>query len=153
MTHHQALEFIRQQIADEFALVNGRIASFATSQSFLITAFSLSIGNAAVYRAGWLGQVLLPALGASLCVAVMPGLRGATCTIDQWRQRQHDLLADPTALDALRAVVIARFMTPPASDRLHRRSLWFSRLLPVVLLAFWVCSFTLLRFAPIIHAG
>lgn len=149
MTHAQSLAFIRNEIVQEFSLLNGRITWFSCCQSFLITAFSISLGNAPTYRAGWLVQFLFPILGALLCAVVLPGILGACSTIAAWRDQQHRLLQSPGAAEELAPVTIARFHEVPHLDRLHRRSLWFATSLPALLCVFWVVAFVMLRVAPL----
>jgi hypothetical protein len=153
MTNHQTIEFIRNEISHEFALLNGRVSWFASCQAFLIASFTLSIGNAAVHHAGWLAHYVLPVLGLLLCATVVPGILGAVKAIDLWLGRQHAFLQNPSVRAEMKAVFIDRFFEAPNEDLVHHRSLWFALSLPGVIAFFWVTVFILVRVFPLHHAG
>jgi len=149
MTNHQTIEFIRNEIALEFSLLNGRISWFASCQAFLIASFTLSLGNAAVHHAGWLTHYVLPILGLLLCATVVPGIIGAVKAIDLWLGRQHQFLQNPAVRAEMKAVFIDRFFELPGKDIVHKRSLWFAISLPAVIATFWVTVFVLVRVFPL----
>ncbi|HEX6703318.1 MAG TPA: hypothetical protein VF169_01055 [Albitalea sp.] len=149
MTRRDALRFIRDEIAHEFSLLNGRISWFASCQAFLISAFAFALGNPAINHAGWLAHFVLPLLGVTLCAATLPGITGAHATIGAWLERQYRLLQDEEARAELSPVLIARLVEAPGLDRTHRRSLWFSAALPGVIGLFWLVSFVLVLVMPI----
>jgi len=151
MNAYQNLEFIRNEIAHEFTLLNGRVIWLASCQSFLITAFVLALSSPAIYRAGWLAQFLLPLLGLSLCILVLPGIVAAHRTVRFWLEKQHALLSEEIHSITLAPITIERFRAHPHADRMHKTSLWFSLSLPVIMGMFWIISFTLVHIVPILY--
>ncbi|MGC3981435.1 MAG: hypothetical protein QM808_09265 [Steroidobacteraceae bacterium] len=151
MNDKEALEFIRREVAHEFTLLNSRLTWLTASQSFLIAAFTLALGNVAIYDSGWYAQVVLPFLGALICCAAIPGVSGAHKTIKIWLVKQHTLMErlknDPT-FDSVRN---ARLEANPELDFVHSRSTTFALVLPVLLLAFWVLCALIIHFCPVQH--
>ena len=85
------LNFYRWEVQHEFNLLNHRISWYILSQSFLITAFSVSVGYK-VNDGNWLIQWVLPILGISTSLLVVPGINGACDTIDMWVRKQRKFL-------------------------------------------------------------
>lgn len=153
MNAYQNLEFIRNEIAHEFTLLNGRVIWLASCQSFLITAFVLALSSSAIYHAGWLAQFLLPLLGFSLCILVLPGIVAAHSTVRFWLEKQHTLLSQEVHSVMLAPITIERFRAHPHADRMHRVSLWFSLSLPIIMGVFWMVSFALVHITPLMHTS
>jgi hypothetical protein len=120
---------IRDEIRMEHSLIAARIGWLVTSQSFLVTAFTISRGNAFTWHA-WFSSLLLPILGLGVAVLTYPSIQGAVVTIRLWQQRQAALLQE---FPHLQEVFDLR---RPA--QLHRRSMLFTRLLPVLFAALWL---------------
>lgn len=152
MTDQGALEFIRKEVAHEFALLNSRLMWLTASQSFLIAAFTLALGNAAVYNAGWYVQALLPILGALICLVALPGVTGAHKTIKIWLVKQHTLMEKLKSDKAFDGIRNARLDANPELDSVHSRSTVFAQLLPWLLLMFWILCTLFIYFRPIQHA-
>ncbi len=151
MNDQDSLEFIRKEVAHEFTLLNSRLTWLTASQSFLIAAFTLGLGNASVYRAGWYTQALLPILGSLICLISLPGITGAHKTIKIWLVKQHTLmerLKNNVAYDAIRN---SRLEANPELDPIHSWSTVFAQLLPVLLFTFWCLCGLFLYLRPIEH--
>lgn len=151
MQDRDVLEFIRREVAHEFTLLNSRLTWLTASQSFLIAAFTLALGNAAVYRAGWYVQALLPILGMLICLVAIPGVAGAHKQIRIWLAKQHSLMAKLRTNADFEPLRNARLEGNPELDSIHSRSSMFAQFLPWLLLAFWVLCALFVWLRPIAH--
>ena len=90
------LDYIRAEIREEVGLLNNRLNSLMSSQSFLVIAYAstLSSSNGNFHK---LYTVLLPPflamLGAALVLEARPSLHAALEAIDNWRQREANLVS------------------------------------------------------------
>lgn len=133
----ERLQFYRAEIRHEFDLLANRVSSFIASQSFLVLGFTLSVSNAAP---GWGVRLAFPLaiaiLGAILSALVMPGILGASETIDLWRAKQAALFDE--AAEELEPFRLRRRVSGRGIDLVHRRSLRFAKLAPWIFLCAWL---------------
>lgn len=142
----KVLNFYRWEVQHEFNLLNHRISWYILAQSFLITAFAVSVGYK-VNDGNWLIQWILPILGISTSFLVIPGINGACDTIDMWMRQQRKFLFDNNKDERLKLFIISRDNNPVLSeDKIHVSSYYFARFLPwaliVTWIAIWVLTFT-----------
>lgn len=89
------LDYVRTEIRSEIGLLNSRLNSLMSSQSFLVIAYASTLSSSnGDFRT--LFTVLLPpflaALGAGLVLEARPSLIAAREAIDDWRQREAALV-------------------------------------------------------------
>jgi hypothetical protein len=124
---------IRDEIRAEHALVSNRLTWYATSQSFLVTAFTISRANGFTWHS-WYSTMLLPALGLCASLLILPSIIGACKTIRLWHRKQKEFFArNPeyqTAFDLRRAQWI------------ESRGLLFPQFMPLLFGSFWVIIFS-----------
>jgi hypothetical protein len=137
----ERLRFYREEIKHEFNLLSNRVSSYVTSQSFLVTAFALSMGNSNP-RWGSLFRLIFPLvlslLGIVVSIQAWPGIKGACDIISLWHEKQNRLFAEDPRLDDYR---VERPLTAPGRrtpvDIIHERSLWFAKWSTWIFLAAW----------------
>jgi ABC-type transport system involved in cytochrome bd biosynthesis fused ATPase/permease subunit len=143
----EALKFYRSEITLEFTLLGQRVSWFAMVQSFLITAFAISTG----YKLGgfnWFSKIVLPLIGMLTSIVVIPGITGASDTIDMWLRKQRKLLGDHRD-------ILEDFTSPRddlahlADDKIHTRSHYFARYLPLLTFVMWLAILILAILVPI----
>lgn len=144
----KVLDFCRWEVQHEFNLLNHRISWYILSQSFLITAFAVSVGYK-VNGGNWLMQWILPILGLLTSILVIPGINGACDTIDIWMRKQRQLLFKYKD-GHLKDFIISRDdFTLLSEDKIHVGSYYFARYLPLTLIATWVVIWLLTFTHPI----
>ena len=143
------LNFYRWEVQHEFNLLNHRISWYILSQSFLITAFSVSVGYK-VNDGNWLIQWVLPILGISTSLLVVPGINGACDTIDMWVRKQRKFLFENNKDGQLNELIISRDENIALSeDKIHISSYYFTRFLPWILIGTWLVIWFLTITHPI----
>lgn len=137
----EKLKFYRSEVKHEFELLSSRLNSYILSQSFLVTAFAISMGNP-----GWGGTfrltfpLILSTLGLATSVRTYPGIYGACKVISLWHVKQRMLLEEP----GMKEFYIERPLEPsklPGSeqvDKIHERSLSFAKLAPWLFGINWI---------------
>jgi len=83
---------LRDEIRAEHTLIANRLTWYVTSQSFLVTAFTISRG-AGFNWFHWYSTTLLPALGFVASLLIFPSIVGACETIRLWHRKQHEFFA------------------------------------------------------------
>lgn len=90
------LDYVRAEIREEVGLLNSRLNSLMSSQSFLVIAYAstLSSSNGNFHT---LFTIVLPPflslLGAALVLEARPSLDAALEAIDNWRDREAALVS------------------------------------------------------------
>lgn len=87
----EQLDYIRTEIRGEIGLLNNRLNSLMSSQSFLVIAYASSLSSSnGDFRTVF--TVILPpflaVLGAGLVLEARPSLNAARQAIDDWRHRE-----------------------------------------------------------------
>jgi hypothetical protein len=144
-----ALQFHRNEVMFESSLLNNRITWFVVVQSFLLTSFSVAIGQK-FSRVNWLAQILLPGMGILTSVLIIPAINGACSTIDLWLDKQRVLLNE--SKDQLKDFFIWRDGAKPGEDPVHVTSYYFARWLPWITIMFWILVALLTFTFPISYA-
>jgi ABC-type transport system involved in cytochrome bd biosynthesis fused ATPase/permease subunit len=143
----EALKFYRSEITLEFTLLGQRVSWFVMVQSFLITAFAISTG----YKNegfNWFSKIVLPLIGMLTALVVIPGVTGASDTIDLWLRKQRKLLRDHR--QELEDFINSRDeLAHLADDKIHTRSHYFARYLPLLTFVMWLAILILAILVPI----
>ncbi len=123
---------IREEVRAEHALLSNRLTWYATSQSFLVTAFTISRANGFTWHP-WYSTLLLPLLGLCVSLLIFPSIIGACKTIRLWHGKQKTFFErNPdfrVAFDLQRAPWI------------QSRGLLFPQFMPILFGIFWVIIF------------
>jgi hypothetical protein len=141
----EKLKFIRGEMKHEFSLLAGRVNAYLTCQSFLVVAYALSMGNVNP-EWGALFRLIFPAalscIGIATSIHAYFGIRGASYTIELWRNKLERLVASGDMEDyhVRRPIIEDRHR---AVDMIHRQSLLFAEWSPWVFAFSW-CLFGLL---------
>ena len=154
------LKFYRDEDAREWTLLSNRVNAYVTSQSFLVSASVVAMGNSAPH--GHLFRLMIPLIlgliGFTTSVLAYQGVTSAMDVIRLWREKCSALSSCDSHEDALddyyvvrgrpynwlRAVnqnLFARFLhqvTDPQIDEIHIRSLKFALLTPWIFGTAWV---------------
>ncbi|HEX8203210.1 MAG TPA: hypothetical protein VF590_22225 [Isosphaeraceae bacterium] len=135
------LRFYRQEIRHEFDLLSTRVSSYIMSQSFLVTAFAISMGNTTPWAKSFalICPGVLVAIGILLSIRAIPGISGACQTIDLWREKQQNLLDSCAELKEL--LLIRKTISDETGNRrdlIHERSLVFATWAPWVFGIGWL---------------
>lgn len=140
------LKHYRAEIRFESDLAGQRINALLGSQSFLVIAYSSSMGASNGRWAEPLALALpaaLALLGLILALLAWPGIRAAQAVVEQWRAREAELL--------VREVQLAPFSLGADEEgrgtisRRRREGALFARRAPAVFVCAW-CVFLGLPF-------
>ena len=140
------LEFFRDEIKHEFNLLGQRMGWYVTCQSFLITAFAISLG-ARFKGPPWFSYTIA-LIGVATSALVYPAITGAHKTIDMYLRKKRELFRGAPELTELQ---IARDEFEVNADGVHKQSLAFSWLVPVMMAVLWMGMALLLRFFPVVQ--
>ncbi len=83
------LDYFKRWRQNEYDLLNQRVTSFITCQSFLLTAYAVSYVNSPGAN-NWFSRILLPALGIMLSVVIVFPIRYSILTVDSWMIKHWD---------------------------------------------------------------
>jgi len=86
----EKLNHYRSENIHEWALLSNRVSAYITSQSFLVTAYAISMGNLDPHFR-WFFPPTLCLVGLLSSIRAYPGIEGATIIISQWRRKQDRL--------------------------------------------------------------
>jgi hypothetical protein len=139
----ELLRFFSDEIKHEFNLLGQRMGWYITCQSFLLTAFAISLGGRFT-GPPWFSYAIA-VIGLATSALVYPGIIGAHETIDMYLHKKRDLFRTN---DELRDLQIARDQLMVNTDSVHRKSLVFSQLMPVLMTFLWIAMALFLRFFP-----
>ncbi|MCW3060011.1 MAG: hypothetical protein JWQ02_1832 [Capsulimonas sp.] len=156
----EKLKFYRDEDAREWALLSNRVNAYVTSQSFLVSASVVAMGNSAPH--GHLFRLVIPLIlgmiGLGTSVLAYQAVTSAMDVIRLWRDKCAALTsthAHTEALDdyyvvrgqrynwlqAVNQSLFARFraqVADPEIDEIHVRSLKFALLTPWIFGTAWV---------------
>tara|TARA_R110002020_G_scaffold14225_12_gene50412 strand:- start:3774 stop:4244 length:471 start_codon:yes stop_codon:yes gene_type:complete len=133
------LNYIRSEIREEIALLNNRLNSLMSSQSFLVIAYAstLSSNNGDFHS---LFTIVLPPflaiLGAALVLEARPSLKAALEAIDNWRQREAQLVSSSADYAPYTLAVDDR--SRQAIMRRQHQGRHFATRAPVIMLVAWL---------------
>jgi hypothetical protein len=132
----KVLNFYRWEVQHEFNLLNHRVSWYILSQTFLITAFVVSIG----YKTdnfNWF-KIILPVLGILTSIIVWRGIDDACETINMWVSKQRHFLQNENKNKRLDVFMIRRdYYKELSEDKAHGRSLLSAKLLPWIMGLMW----------------
>jgi hypothetical protein len=89
-----AFRVCRDELHSEYNILSGRLNSFITSQSFLVSGYAISMGNmVAKYGAKFslYFSLLLSVMAIVLSLRAHPGIKGSCEAISRWHNREADL--------------------------------------------------------------
>ena len=90
MNNKDIFEYIHTEIHREHDLISNRMSWYATSQSFLLTAFAITGSQNHNYQ--WLGEYLLPLLGISTTIVIIVAIMAAISSMCSLRRNEKQLL-------------------------------------------------------------
>ncbi len=120
---------IRDEIHSEHALLSNRLTWYVTSQSFLVTAFTISRANGFTWYP-WFASLLLPAIGFCASTVILPSIIAACETIRLWHERQDAFFARHEEYRAAFQLIRSRWI--------DSRGLLFPRLMPILFGSLWL---------------
>jgi hypothetical protein len=142
------LRFFRDEIQNEFSLLAMRSTMLVTVQSFLVVPFAI-LQTASDYMKVAPLSFVVGLLGIFVSLILIRPLEAAHQTINKWLIKQRKLFRHSKALEDL---MIDRDKIPgantnPDKDKVHMRSLAFSRIGPWAFIGFWLLamSWSLMR--------
>ncbi len=166
----EKLAFYRNEISREWTLLTARVGTLITAQSFLVTAFTISLGNmnpkwGAAFTLFY--PLLLAAVGLSVAYFSYPAITGAARVIELWHKKQGRLyllnpeeceanpamaMPDPDMADYRddRPLVVSKRTGTVPVDAIQMQSLRFAVVTPLVFGITWVAVVALvlaLRFS------
>ncbi len=145
----ELLAFYRSEIKFESELLSNRLNAFIASQSFLVIAYASALSASSRDWHGPLVLVLPPSLallGLVLALQAWPGISAAHAVIQQWHERQHELLSRAQDLSEYReAIAAALGQSGPGPARRDRfkQGTEFATRAPWIFAAAW-CHFGLI---------
>lgn len=90
----KAFKTCRDEIQYEYNILAGRLNSYITSQSFLVSGYAISMGNS---NPDWGARfrlyfcLLLSVMAIVLSIRAHPGIKGSCNAISRWHSREADL--------------------------------------------------------------
>jgi hypothetical protein len=137
----ERLNFYRAEIKHELNLLSGRVSAYITSQSFLVTAFALSIGGTKRPSTPFLElafPVTLAALGIIAALQARPGIMDACEVVRRWLEKERELHAQEPQLESYRIErPVAVNRRGQSMDVMHERSLAIAMWSPRTFLIAW----------------
>ncbi len=127
-------KYLREELRFEHTLLNARMTSYITGQSFLFTAAAVArTMNSHGFH--WFSGALLPLVGVVASAITLESIRTSYGRIDAWRAAEKEFAG-------LHPLVI---LYPEGA---HRRSLLFTTLMPRLFFAVWVVIAVLIHVFP-----
>lgn len=125
----------RQEGKNEFDVLAGRLNTFIVSQSFLVSAYAVSMNNTGmswshIYRMTF--PVLLSSVGLILSARALPGIVSAAHMIQHWHERQDALLAKDPALQEYYG------LEPHQQTTAHAKDVLFAQTSPYIFGIAWI---------------
>ncbi len=130
-----AFRICRDEVKHEQDVLSGRLSSYITSQSFLVSAYAVSMGN---LNPKWGGDfrlafpIVLCLVGFLLSVRAQPGITDASTIIGRWHLRQDELLEQHPDL------AFYEMLHGSRTERLRARDQWFALAAGYIFAAAWV---------------
>jgi hypothetical protein len=92
-----AFRLCRDEVKHEQDVLSSRLSSYITSQSFLVSAYAVAMGNlnpkwGGDFRLAFPGVLCL--VGFLLSIRAQPGITDASTVINRWHLRQDQLLEE-----------------------------------------------------------
>jgi hypothetical protein len=129
------LKICRDEVMHEYNVLANRLTSFITSQSFLVSAYAVSMNNV---NPSWgdsyrlVFPLLLSAVGIVLSVRANPGITGVCDVINKWHERQEAIFLESPHLEEY--AVLQR----PTTRDYHQRSLLFAEASAWIFIVTWL---------------
>ncbi len=131
----ETYKMCREEGKHEFDILAGRLNTFITSQSFLVSAYAVSMNNSEAHW-GHLYRLIFPTLlsvmGLILSVRALPGISAAVLMIRHWHRRQDGLLEADEELQKYYA------LQPQEQTLIHARDIWFAQTSPYIFGVAWI---------------
>lgn len=125
----------RRRISEEHTLLSNRVGWLLVTQSFLFGPLSVALRPDGEL---WL-RIMIPVMGAGICVTLTPSIRAAVDTLRVFVARERALVREHPEL----AVLNADIGTPKRNQGTFRRSVSYVRWFPVGLLVVWLTVLTM----------
>jgi hypothetical protein len=135
VTKLDSFQYVRGEIKHEYEVLGSRLTSYITSQSFLVSAFAVSLNNSnSTVRICF--PLIVCTTGLVLSWRAQPGIRSAVMILGALHDRQQVLAQDPEV----------RELDPTDPDfliQVHRESLRFATVTVMVFSTAWVAMMLL----------
>ena len=132
------LNYVRTEIRAEISLLNNRLNSLMSAQSFLVIAYASTLSSSNGNFRSLYAVVLPPflaALGAALVLEARPSLKAALQAIDDWRQRESALVSSSDDFAPYTLAVDDR--SRRALERRQHQGRHFATRAPMIVLVAW----------------
>ncbi len=135
VTKLKTFEFLRGEIKHEYEVLGSRLTSYITSQSFLVSAFAVSLNNSSPIVRLWF-PLIVCATGLVLSWRAQPGITSAVTILNALHSRQWELYKDEDvqALDPVDPAFLAS---------VHEQSLKFASLAAMIFSLAWFAMLAL----------
>ena len=90
----EKLQYYRQENRHEWNLLSSRVSSYITSQSFLVTAYAVAMGNQNSKWGNWFTLIfplIVSIIGVATSWRAAPGINGAVKILKLWHKKQDRL--------------------------------------------------------------
>ena len=131
----QAFRLIRDEVKHEQGVLSGRLSSYITSQSFLISAYAVGNNHQADlwgFSFRFYVTITLSVVGFLLSARAVPGIKDASDIIARWHEQQDQLLANNTELG------IYQTLRREEMRGIRRRDQWFAQASAYIFMAAWI---------------
>jgi hypothetical protein len=131
----QAFRLIRDEVKHEQGVLAGRLSSYITSQSFLISAYAVANNHQADkwgFSFRFYVTITLSVVGFLLSARARPGIKDASDIIARWHERQDQLLSDNQDL------VIYQTLRHEEMKGIRRRDQWFAQAAAYIFMSAWI---------------
>lgn len=160
----EKLQYYRQENRHEWNLLSNRVSSYITSQSFLVTAYAVSMGNQNPKWGNWftlIFSLIVSIIGVATSLRARPGINGAVKILKLWHKKQDRLFfqnpdeaerdrkcasEDLSMIDFNdgRPMIIPKHSKEEANkvesiDEIHNTSLQFATAAPWLFGISWLC--------------
>jgi hypothetical protein len=136
----ETYKMCREESRHEFEILSGRMSTFILSQSFLVSAFAVAMGNlnpkwGHTFRIAFPGLICV--MGLVLSFRAEPGITAACNMIRHWHHRQDTILETDEELQKYYG------FQPKDQSRIHARDILFAQTAPYIFGMAWLAFLAL----------
>jgi hypothetical protein len=134
------LMFIRDEIRFEIGLLHDRVNALLAAEAFLTIAYTAAMSNGTTWGPTFSRIVspILSLLGLFLALLAWPGVDATVKIVLAWTSRERRLFDDnPSLFGTIPGGLVAASGTQGRLESVQRRSMLFSRAVPVLFVTVW----------------